>query len=108
MSGRNVILVVEDDDTLRFSACSADEALQMIGARADIGLVFSDMHMPGRDGVELAAAIGRDHPAIAVALTSGDTLTNPPLEGVIMVQKPWRLDELRELVKQLLPIAPKS
>ena len=63
----DVVLVVEDDATLRealldtlraaglaaLAAADAQAALQLLSSE-DIGLVISDVHMPGADGYELS------------------------------------------------------
>jgi len=66
------------------------------GLAADV--LVSDVMMPGIDGVELAARVGRDHPGIAVVLMSG--FAEPPLhraadaQGVRFVAKPFALADL--------------
>jgi CheY-like chemotaxis protein len=80
------ILVVEDDLLLRLmavgiveaagfealSAASADEALSILEARADVRLVFTDVEMPGSmDGLRLAHAVRDRWPPVALILTSG-------------------------------------
>src|SRR5277367_938602 len=75
------VLVVEDDaalreallDTLRAAglaalpAHDAQCALQLL-AGEDIGLVISDVHMPGANGYELLSSIKRLHPYLPVVL----------------------------------------
>jgi two-component system response regulator FlrC len=75
------VLVVEDDaalrealvDTLRaagllaLAAQDAQNALQLL-ALEDIGLVISDVQMPGANGYELLASIKRLHPYLPVVL----------------------------------------
>jgi CheY-like chemotaxis protein len=81
----SAVLVVEDDDLVRamavdslddaaysvLAAASADEAWEILESRRDIGVLFTDIEMPGPvDGVELAsciAIVGR----IRLVLTSG-------------------------------------
>jgi two-component system response regulator FlrC len=75
------VLVVEDDadlreallDTLRaaditaLAACDAAAALAALD-KAEIGLVISDVHMPGPDGYELLTMIRRRRPDLPVVL----------------------------------------
>ena len=77
----DAVLVVEDDaalreallDTLRaaglaaLAAADAPGALQLL-AGEDIGLVISDVHMPGADGYELLSSIKRLRPYLPVVL----------------------------------------
>ena len=77
----DAVLVVEDDaalreallDTLRaaglaaLSAADAQAALQLLSGE-DIGLVISDVHMPGANGYELLSLIKRMRPYLPVVL----------------------------------------
>ncbi|MEO7207358.1 MAG: sigma-54 dependent transcriptional regulator [Steroidobacteraceae bacterium] len=77
----DAVLVVEDDaalreallDTLRaaglaaLSAADAQAALQLLLSE-DIGLVISDVHMPGANGYELLSSIKRVRPYLPVVL----------------------------------------
>lgn len=55
-------------------AHSAEEALQLLQANTDIDAVFSDIMMPGMNGLDLADTIDERYPHIKVVLTSGYTL----------------------------------
>jgi two-component system response regulator FlrC len=85
----DAVLVVEDDaalreallDTLRsaglaaLAAADAEGALQLLSS-ADIGLVISDVHMPGANGYELLSSIKRMKPYLPVVLmTAYGTVT---------------------------------
>ena len=77
----DAVLVVEDDaslreallDTLRaaglaaLSAADAQAALQLLSSE-DIGLVISDVHMPGANGYELLSSIKHMRPYLPVVL----------------------------------------
>jgi PAS domain S-box-containing protein len=80
------VLIVEDDAELRelvaqlvrglgYQSCSAStaaEAMDTLARNPDVGLVFTDVLMPGgMNGFELAAEIRRRRPDIAVLITSG-------------------------------------
>jgi two-component system, response regulator PdtaR len=79
------ILVVEDDPLLLLAAVeivqeagfealvatTADEALSILEARADVRLVFTDVQMPGSmDGLRLAHAVRERWPPIELIVTS--------------------------------------
>ena len=77
----DAVLVVEDDaalreallDTLRAAGLAALEAADAQAALAllsseDIGLVISDVHMPGANGYELLSSIKRMRPYLPVVL----------------------------------------
>jgi PAS domain S-box-containing protein len=84
--GHTKILIVEDDDELRelasqlaeglgYVTCSAStgaEAIAAVERDPRIGLLFTDILMPGgMSGYELAAEVRRRRPGIAVLMTSG-------------------------------------
>jgi DNA-binding response OmpR family regulator len=88
MPGKNRILVVDDEKNLRLSltlilqkegyevesASNADEALERLSART-WDLVFLDLNMPGRSGIDLLADIHSKYPDLAVLiLTAHGTL----------------------------------
>ena len=85
-SGRPVVLIVEDEFLLRIDAVqmvaaagfevveasNADEAIEILEARRDITVVFTDVQMPGSmDGLKLARAIRGRWPPIKIVATSG-------------------------------------
>ena len=113
------VLVVEDDCLVRLDtmqtlreagfavveADGADEALEVIGARDDIDVLFTDIQMPGRvDGVELARRAHQLQPAIRLLLTSGKVRPTPqeiPDSGQFLA-KPYSAREVTGAVTRLL------
>jgi CheY-like chemotaxis protein len=104
----DVVLVVEDDVLLRaltveylegcdfsvLQAETAEEAIRLLRANRHIGVVFSDVQMPGSmDGVDLADWIGRELPQVKVLLTSGKVGRGEVGEWPLLA-KPYRLGEL--------------
>ena len=124
-SGRgHRILVVEDNEEVgRFStellqdlgyatrrADNAKQALALIAAdRWAFDLVFSDVIMPGMNGVELATIIRAQHPHLPVVLTSGysSVLAENAHHGFEVIQKPYSVEALsRALRKAILERPP--
>jgi len=83
---RSVVLIVEDEFLLRMDAvdmiagagfevvetANADEAIEVLEARRDITVVFTDIQMPGTmDGLRLARAVKGRWPPIKIVATSG-------------------------------------
>jgi DNA-binding NtrC family response regulator len=111
------ILVVEDDiltrmaaaDHLRdgghrvLEAANAEEARTLLRASEPIEVVFSDVNMPGMDGIRLAQWIAKEFPDVKVVLTSGD-LRNAAAARIAahFLEKPYDLDALGRLIMQLL------
>ena len=58
--------------------------------------MFSDVVMPGMNGVELAREISRRHPDVPVVLTSGysDALVHGGAGDFELLQKPYSFDQL--------------
>ena len=81
-----VVLVVEDEALLRLQAdefledagfevvdaAHADEALQIMAARPDVTVLFTDIQLPGDlDGIELARLVHERWPKVLLLVTSG-------------------------------------
>jgi PAS domain S-box-containing protein len=118
----NRILVVEDNEEVgRFSTelltdlgyvikwvTNAKDALEAL-AKDDLAfdLVFSDVIMPGMNGVELAATVRERFPGLPVVLTSGysDVLAQNADRGFDLIQKPYSVETLsRALRKAILEL----
>jgi len=120
-SGHKTILVVDDDDLVRKSviaqvtslgyntieASNPAAALEIIGGKRPIDLLFSDIVMPGPiDGVELARLAGEQRLGLKVLLTSGypDLKTSHTSEKKhwAILKKPYRRNELQRVLKDAL------
>jgi CheY-like chemotaxis protein len=121
-----VVLIVEDELLLRMNAvdmieaagfevveaANADEAIEILEARRDIGVVFTDIQMPGSmDGLKLVRAVRGRWPPIKIVATSGHigvAQTDLP-EGGRFLPKPYSpgqvMDVLRELTAVRQPTA---
>lgn len=79
-------------------------------SREPVGLVISDLAMPGMDGLELAARLHTIGAQVPVVLLSGWTCNQDPAPlppGVTrMLGKPIRMAQLREVVSAL--VAPRT
>jgi DNA-binding NtrC family response regulator len=93
---RHVVLIVEDEPLVRFmgadilaeagfevlEAGDADEALRILEATPEVGVVFSDVEMPGSlDGLGLAHNICQCWPRIGLLLTSGHGVSAETIPG---------------------------
>lgn len=82
------------------------EALGLI-QKKDYDFVFTDLKMPGMDGVELTKAVKHLRPDIDVVLITGYATIESAVEvmkfgAMDYVQKPFTEDELVEFVKKLV------
>lgn len=103
-------IVVEDDDDVRrvtleqmiglgfsvIEAESGEEALSLLSGISGIGVVVSDVVMPGLSGIDLARRLRVEHPEIAIVLVTGFARTETPadLAGVPILAKPWEKEDL--------------
>jgi PAS domain S-box-containing protein len=112
------VLVVEDSEHVRYfarqllddlgcnviEASSGEEALELIGANA-VDVVFSDIVMPGINGLELAKRIRESHPSVPVLLASGYSskqfIPKDQREFPIL-RKPYKLETLAEGINRLV------
>jgi YesN/AraC family two-component response regulator len=85
-------------------ASSGEEALELIGANA-VDVVFSDIVMPGINGLELAKRIRESHPSVPVLLASGYSskqfIPKDQREFPIL-RKPYKLETLAEGINRLV------
>ncbi|CAN7533680.1 PAS domain S-box protein [Pseudoduganella sp. LjRoot289] len=88
------------------AANNAGEALNAIGRHPDIGVLFTDVVMPGMNGIELAKEAKRRLPELKVLLASGYGAT--PLlsresgaDALPLLNKPYRLHDLLRHLKAI-------
>jgi CheY-like chemotaxis protein len=117
-SKRPVVLIVEDELLLRMNAvdmieaagfevveaANADEAIEILQARRDIGVVFTDIQMPGSmDGLKLVRAVRGRWPPIKIVATSGHVgvvQTDLP-EGGRFLPKPYSAGQVMDVLREL-------
>jgi CheY-like chemotaxis protein len=113
------VLVVDDEGIVRLDAAEglreagfevveaadADEALTAMEARDDIGVLFTDIEMPGRmNGLELARRVQHRRPRVRLLLTSGAVRIDPadmPDAGAFL-RKPYSADAVARTIRRLL------
>ncbi len=84
-------------------AANAQEALVELAkdvSRFDI--VFSDVVMPGMNGIELGKAIRADYPEMPVVLTSGysNVLAQDGTHGFELLHKPYSVEQLSRVLRK--------
>ncbi len=114
------ILLVEDNDAVgQFARSLLEElgqivtwvqnggaALELLSvARDKIDLVFTDVIMPGMNGLELARYIGERWPDLEVVLTTGysHVLAEETGHGFALLRKPYSVDGLIGILRSPLP-----
>jgi two-component system, response regulator PdtaR len=124
MTKKTLVLVVEDDplqmmmtgDVVEDAgfeplfARNADLAIEILESRDDIGILLTDVNMPGSmDGLRLAALVNDRWPPIAIMVVSGHTLiehTSLPQRSRFF-NKPYAPDQVIRALKTLVPAKPK-
>ena len=113
------ILVVEDEPLIRLGlasviedagyevveAASADEAIRRLEANREIGLVLTDVDMPGSmDGIQLANYVRGRWPPIRLIVISGKVGVKPGElpHGARFMSKPYQEPALMRLVETML------
>jgi PAS domain S-box-containing protein len=116
------ILLVEDDAGIRefakrvlfesgyvgFEAANAEEALSIFGKeKGEFHLVFSDVVLPEKSGLQLVEQLLCRKPELKVLLTSGytDQKSQWPIireKGYRFIQKPYSLTDLLRVVREVI------
>ena len=117
---RPTVLVAEDEDAVRnllasalrgdydlLLANSAEAAMQIAQARTEpVDLLLTDVVMPGRSGVELAAALVTRWPSLRIVFMSGYTEDHLTVAGATrpptVLQKPFTPRDLRRRIRETL------
>jgi CheY-like chemotaxis protein len=114
----HAVLIVEDEPFIRmaaadivadlgvtpYEAADAGEALALLGAHPEIGLIFTDVNMPGMDGVTLARRARELRPDVKLLVTSGRGAVSEgelPEDGTFL-PKPYGSRQLSSAVERTL------
>lgn len=95
--------VVEDAGCIACAACDAADAIRCLEARDDIAVMFTDIDMPGMNGLALAALVRARWPGIAIVVTSGEVEPEAQdlPDGGIFVPKPYVPSDVCRLLAEL-------
>jgi PAS domain S-box-containing protein len=120
--GHRILVVEDNEDVGRFStellqdlgyatrrADNAKQALALIAAdHGAFDLVFSDVIMPGMNGVEMARIIREQYPHLPVVLTSGysNVLAQNTDHGFELIQKPYSVEALSRTLRKAIAERP--
>jgi len=116
--GYRVLVVEDNDDVGQFSTelledlgyitrrvANANAALAILAENEfAVDLVFSDVIMPGMNGVELAGIIRERYPGLPVVLTSGysNVLAENAHRGFELIQKPYSVESLSRILRKAI------
>lgn len=84
-------------------AANAAEALSCLETGQGFDVVFSDVVMPGMNGIELGQEIRLRYPDLPVILTSGysHVLSDKGRHGFELLQKPYAAEELSRMLRRV-------
>jgi CheY-like chemotaxis protein len=114
-AAKRKILIVEDEALIRMTtadmveelghlyaeAGTAAEALQILRSDPDIGILLTDLGLPGMNGAELVAEARKIRDDLVVIVASGYSTESNPLDkglltGATFLSKPFNLVQLRQ------------
>jgi CheY-like chemotaxis protein len=98
-----VVSTLEDAGFLTAEAGNADEAIRVIEATNDIGIVITDVDMPGiMDGLKLAHFVRNRWPPIKLIVISGKVGVSPQQlpQGARFFTKPWQQLPLLSAIRE--------
>jgi signal transduction histidine kinase/CheY-like chemotaxis protein len=117
-AAKHKILIVEDEALIRMTtvdmveelghlyaeAGNATEALEILRRDPDIGILLTDLGLPGMNGVQLVEEARKFRGDLTVIVASGySTETDPQdkdtLRGVTFLPKPFNLSQLRKALE---------
>ena len=112
---KNVVLIVEDEALVRLVAASmlqdagfdtleadtAENALHLLEKHDGVRVLFSDIQLPGMDGLSLARTVHDRWPDIGLVLTSGgrDIRKEQIPDDGSFLPKPYAIEEMVQAVR---------
>lgn len=119
--GNGTILLVEDNEDVRrysagvlselgftvIEAADGETALDLLARHAEVRLLFSDIGLPGIDGVETAERARLLHPDLKVLFTTGyahhsSAFAESARDDARLLRKPYLRAQLAKAIRELL------
>jgi DNA-binding NtrC family response regulator len=117
---QTTVLIVEDEVLIRMSSAatledagfnvleagSSVEALQVLRQHHEIGVLMTDVRLPGEmDGLDLVACVRQFHPAIRALVVSGNASRREASDAGAFgfLPKPYMAHSLVSAVRKLVP-----
>ena len=117
------VLLVEDDPlvalvasdqlesigcTVAHIAASAEAAIRWVDSGGEVDMLFSDIVMPGMNGVALATYLAERRPDIQVLLTTGygADLLDEQVRQFQVIGKPWRSADVAMAIGGMVAMVP--
>ncbi len=111
-----LVLIVDDEPLIRFiagdaleeagfqvvEAANAEEAMSVLKSHDNVGILFTDVNMPGPlNGLELAELVNRRWPTIKLVITSGRALERAVPDTGRFLAKPYDLGLMADLIAEV-------
>jgi DNA-binding NtrC family response regulator len=113
MNTEPVVLIVDDEETIRkllkarferdgfrvVTASSAEDAQQVVASTPDLGVIVTDIRMPGKDGLTLTSEIKEHHKHLKVIVMTGHGEKSTAIRALRIgasdyLEKPFDIEEM--------------
>jgi len=120
MNTRKSLLYVDDEpmnlmlfelnfgsDYMIFTADSGIAGLEILDANPEISIVFSDMRMPGMNGIDFIRKAKKNYPAVKFLILTGygitDEIQDALYAGLIAkyISKPFNMKDIKESITEI-------
>jgi DNA-binding NtrC family response regulator len=117
MNTEPVVLIVDDEETIRkllkarferdgfrvVTASSAEEAKKVVDSTPDLGVIVTDIRMPGQDGLTLTAEVKESHKHLKIIVMTGHGEKSTAIRALRIgatdyLEKPFDIEEMTHAV----------
>ena len=101
----DIVAFLENEGFIVSEASNADEAIAALERHIDIGILFTDIDMPGSmDGLRLSAFVRDRWPPVRIVVTSGHMIVDVAdlPDGSVFFSKPYRAATIADSFRQIL------
>jgi DNA-binding NtrC family response regulator len=117
MNTEPVVLIVDDEETIRkllkarferdgfrvVTASSAEEAQKVVDSTPDLGVIVTDIRMPGKDGLTLTAEVKESHKHLKIIVMTGHGEKSTAIRALRIgasdyLEKPFDIEEMTHAV----------
>jgi DNA-binding NtrC family response regulator len=121
MNQNKIVLIVDDEEPIRkllrarferegltvLTACNAEEAMDALLHNPNIGVMVTDVKMPGKDGLALTADAKGTDPDLKVIVMTGHGEKSTAIAGLRLgacdyLEKPFDMEEMTHSVNRAL------
>ena len=100
----NAVDIVEEAGFKAYEAANADEAIRALETHQDIGILFTDVNMPGSmDGLELARDVRDRWPPVKIIIVSGQVRLRAEdmPRASAFISKPYRAHQIEGKLREM-------